>query len=339
MDHLRRFPKCGFTLVELLVVIAIIAILIALLLPAVQAARESARRVQCQNNLKQLGLAIHNYHDVHKVLPPSGINRPTTGNLDPRSGTQFSWIALILPQIEQSSLHDQIDFRMSAFQQATNPQAMSISTLRCPSDGSTPRPFEDPVLTAGKVFAKGNFAAFVTPFHVENQWRYPGAIVSNRRQSFGDLTDGTSNTVMLSELRTRNHPQDQRGVWALGWTATTQLAFDVHDKDPVDYTQWGYKPNPLGLGASQPPNNRGPNVDMLYECPDPAGAQLAKMPCNTWIAGTSSEYLSAAPRSHHPGGVDVVFADGRLGFLSDQIDLLTMAFMIYISDSQSVATE
>jgi prepilin-type N-terminal cleavage/methylation domain-containing protein/prepilin-type processing-associated H-X9-DG protein len=337
---MHRAESRGFSLVELLVVIAIIGILVALLLPAVQAAREAARRVQCQNNLKQLGLAIHHYHDGFQAFPPSGIIGPSAGELDPRSGLQFSWIVLILAQLEQSSLHAQFDFRVPVFQQSQNPQAVPVATLICPSDGSHGRVFREAVLSAGKTFAKGNYAAFVSPYHVENQARFPGTLVANRRQTFASVTDGTSQTLMLSEVRTREHLQDQRGAWALPWNASTQIAFDLHDLEaPVVYGRVGYLPDTRGLGVNQPPNNQGPNVDMLYACPDPAGAQLAGMPCNEWQAKTSFAYLSAAPRSRHPGGVLVVYADGHVGFLTNQIDLLTMAYLIYVSDAQVATVE
>jgi hypothetical protein len=242
---------------------------------------------------------------------------------------------LILPQLEQSTIHAQFDFGVTVYQQLQEPQARAIATLACPSDGSSGRVFRHPELTGGKAFAKGNYAAFVSPYHVENQWRFPGTIVANRRQTFAELTDGTTQTLMLGELRTRAQQQDQRGAWALPWAGTTQLAFDLHDvDDPVNYAREGYVPNRLGLGLNQPPNNRGPNTDMLYDCPDPAGSQLDDMPCNVWEQGTSREYLSAAPRSRHPGGVQVTYAVGRVGFVANQIDLLTMAYLIYISDKQ-----
>jgi len=135
---------------------------------------------------------------------------------------------------------------------------------------------------------------------------------------------------------TRDHPQDQRGAWALPWTATSQLAFDMHDTvDPVDFSKDGFNPNRRSIGLTQRPNSQGPNVDMLYRCPDPAAAQLQRMPCNEWAAGTSRDYLSAAPRSHHVGGVEVLFLDGHVGFIGNGIDELAMAYLIYIKDGQT----
>jgi len=122
----------GFTLVELLVVIAIIGILIALLLPAVQAAREAARRTQCNNNLKQLGIALHNYHDSHGTFPPAHLETGTTG---PTFRHHFGWLAYLLPYIEQENVYRLIDFRLK-YSAPENRQdaSVGIKTFICPSD-------------------------------------------------------------------------------------------------------------------------------------------------------------------------------------------------------------
>jgi len=136
----ERGRRDGFTLVELLVVIAIIGILIALLLPAVQAAREAARRSQCTNNLKQIGLALHNYHDATKALPTGGLSKYVNGSL---SSTYWGWNTLIFPQMEQQSLHDALQVGQNSLwgtvSDATIRPHMQkpITVLQCPSDNPT----------------------------------------------------------------------------------------------------------------------------------------------------------------------------------------------------------
>src|SRR5690606_26844299 len=104
-----RFARRAFTLVELLVVVAIIGVMVGLLLPAVQAAREAARRMQCSNNLKQYGLSLHNYHDIYKQFAPGGTANAHPNNTNPRVG----WVVRVLPQLEQQALYDQLDFSVN----------------------------------------------------------------------------------------------------------------------------------------------------------------------------------------------------------------------------------
>ncbi len=327
----------GFTLVELLVVITIIGILMMMLLPTVHRSTESARRIQCANNLKQLALAVKQYELYQGVLPASGLHGPPAPGyyrfVEPRSGPQFSWLVLILPQLEQANLHSQFDFSRSVFQQPKDPQAIQVPTLLCPSDSARGQYFVDGALTGGKRLAKGNYAAFCSPFHTEVQLSFPGALIATG-QSTAAIRDGLSNTLMLSEVRVRSHPQDQRGAWALAWTAASLLAFDMHHN--IFMPRDRYVASNYFVGLAQPPNNQGPNVDMLYACPDMAGAQLEEMPCGVWQKGTEWEFLSAAPRSRHPGGVNVAFADGHVGFLINEVDDFVMAYLISINDGQSL---
>jgi prepilin-type N-terminal cleavage/methylation domain-containing protein len=128
--HRAREYSRGFTLVELLVVIAIIGVLVSLLLPAVQAARESARRIQCQNHLKQFALGIENYESSLKVFPASGIvDTSITATYESRSGRMMSWIVLVLPYVEQTALHSEFDFNQSVLNQAKEPQRNRVSPL------------------------------------------------------------------------------------------------------------------------------------------------------------------------------------------------------------------
>jgi prepilin-type processing-associated H-X9-DG protein len=242
----------------------------------------------------------------------------------------FSWIVLILPQIEQAALHNAFDFDQSVLAQPGDPQARRLPALLCPSD-SGGAVLADLALTNLREFAKGNYAAFASPYHLEFQHLFPGVINTTSRR-MADVRDGTSQTLMLSEVRTRDNRQDQRGAWALPWCGASALAFDLHHLGSAG--GGSYVADPAFLYQAQPPNNQGPNVDMLYACVDPAGAILARMPCN--LVTPAPFYISGAPRSLHPGGVNVAYADGHVAFLSENINRLTMAYLISINDGQAV---
>lgn len=334
-----RSARRGFTLVELLVVIAIIGILVALLLPAIQAAREAGRRMSCQNNLKQLALAASHYADVYVEYPASGIVDTSTLEYRPQTGTMFSWITLILPFIEQKQLHERFDFDHSVLAQVSNAQAVQPPTLLCPSASSRNHYYEDGP-TSGKRLAKGNYVAWVSPFHVEFQSRYPAALTSHTGHTDATFAgDGLSNTLMLSEVLTRAVREDQRGAWTIAWNGSSIIAYDMHDLGTVVWGQGGYRVNPASFGLTQRPNNPGPNLDMIYNCVAPASAQFDGTPCNTWAAGGANEYLSSAPRSRHPNGVNAAYADGHVGFLLNQVDEETMAYLIAIDDKHAAVAQ
>ena len=329
------FRSAAFTLVELLVVIAIIGVLVSLLLPAVQNAREAARRMQCTGNLRQLSLAMLNYESVHRVLPAAGIVDITEESFQSRTGKMFSWAVLILPQLGQTVLHNQFNFDVSVLEQLNEPQAEHFSLMLCPSGQAHERYFVDDDLTEGKRFAKGNYAAYVGPYHVDNQKEFPGAIVGHG-QKLTMITDGTSNTLMLAEVRARAQEQDQRGAWALPWTGSSLLAFDMHHNP---HGNGPYVPHHITDGLTQRPNNQGPTPDVIYHCVDKAGSQLDRMPCATWTTGYPYGFLSASPRSFHPGGVNVAFVDGHVGFLTDDIDEIAMAFLVSANDGHVLGAE
>jgi prepilin-type N-terminal cleavage/methylation domain-containing protein/prepilin-type processing-associated H-X9-DG protein len=338
--------RAAFTLVELLVVIAIVGILVALLLPAVQQAREAARRLHCTNNVKQLGLALQNYIDARKKLPSAGkyaepavaaYNSAGYWRIDLKSGTNQSWVVALLPFMEEQALYDQFDFTRQIDLTPNMPQAQQPSSLLCASDGARGRTFLVPRWVDSKQveYGKANYAAFANPFHIDS-WFYSGAIWLYGRKP-EQITDGTSSTLVFAEIRTRDNPADQRGAWALPWSGSSLLAMDFHPKGypqssgtDLNSHPGDYSANTSSLGLTQYPNSI--NGDVLYECPEPAEAQFDLMPCNNQWTG----YISAAPRSRHPGGVNAAFLDGHVGFLPDDIDEYAMLYMIDTTDGQVI---
>lgn len=208
----KRARKRGFTLVELLVVIAIIGILVGLLLPAVQAAREAARRMQCSNNVKQLSLAMHNYHDAHKQFP-LGVMWRGPGNLRNNS-TGWAWTAMILPYIEQAPLYNNLDFRIPPFDPSnTSPASVrneeAIKTplpfARCPSD---PAPATERTPVAGTEVEwatasySGNAGGFNGSQNGNHGTRSNGILMRTQGRhdiAFRNITDGSSNTFLVME--------------------------------------------------------------------------------------------------------------------------------------------
>jgi prepilin-type processing-associated H-X9-DG protein len=297
--------------------------------------------LECGNNLKQLGLAIANYETTHECFPPSGIvgtnPSPTRsdGSFVERQGKMFSWIVLILPQLEQDNLHAKFDFNVDILNQPNEPQAVPLKTVMCPSESARGRSLQDAALTNNKKFAKGNYAAFVSPYHTDQQDDFPGGLSGHKKHTAQSIKDGFSNTLAVSEVRTRGLADDQRGAWALPWTGATMMAFDMH-ADESNPNIKHYVPSLSSLGVTQVPNGIGPNVDMIHKCSDAAGAQVERMPCGEYGDG-GNHYLSAAPRSQHPGGVNVVFLDGHTGFISNSIDQVAMALLISCHDKQVVS--
>ncbi len=238
--HVRR--SRGFTLIELLVVIAIIAILIALLLPAVQSAREAARRTQCKNNLKQIGLALHNYESTVGSFPPGFISRVTGpwpgGSNDPvpEVGPGWSMFAMILPYMEQTQLHEQIDFNRPI----TDPvnqlaRSTNVEAFRCPSDT-----YDEPVsvwprsmgiddlaassyvgvLGGADPSGNGPTGSYLARYEESN---FNGMFHRNRAIRHRDITDGTSNTIGIGERAGMFSPNGWAGVIPGGQTVFSEM--------------------------------------------------------------------------------------------------------------------
>jgi prepilin-type processing-associated H-X9-DG protein len=192
---------------------------------------------------------------------------------------------------------------------------------------------QDPTYTHNKRFAKGNYAVWVSPYHFDTQDIYPGGLSTHRKYRHKDVKDGFTNTFLASEVRTRANALDSRGAWALPWNGSSTLSFDHHAHSQSTPRKFvGDALGTAGNGTSaqsQLPNVQETNWDVLYNCPDPAGARLDKMPCGD---RASMAWWSAAPRSSHPGGVNVVFLDGHTGFIPDSIDVIAMTYMVSAND-------
>lgn len=332
----------GFTLVELLVVIAIIGILVALLLPAVQSAREAARRVHCQSNLHNLALAVLNYESQQGALPPSSDARVIGqhhNQISIRSGSQLSWIVRILPNIEEQALYDQIDIEQPfGGRLEVNPTLNAQpALLLCPSDEARGRFYQNRRYSVDLPLGKGNYAAYASPEHVECQLVATGALI-NMPQPVARIVDGTSKSLMLTEVRTRSDVGDQRGAWAVSWVGSSVLGADVHGTNILtrichQSSPPKYFPNPIWAEFALLPNSGvGPDIprDDLFECNDSAAADLDGMPC--WVRGDTS----AAPRSMHVGGVNATHVDGSIYWLTDDIDPVLYGSLVCINDGLTI---
>lgn len=201
----RPRGRVGFTLVELLVVIAIIGILVALLLPAVQLAREAARRSSCTNNLKQIGLALHNYHDSLKSFPPDAIWTANKSGTAAQMGDQrnWTWIALLLPQMEQGALHAQINFNLPALNQTlkdgvTPIRSVLLPSFQCPSDS----PLRELPQGFGYTAYAAN-AGWDQHRRFYGDQRIAGVFPLLDPLRMEDITDGTSNVIAVGEVTNR----------------------------------------------------------------------------------------------------------------------------------------
>src|SRR5262245_44660982 len=320
-----RLPRRGFTLIELLVVIAIIAILIGLLLPAVQKVREAAARLQCTNNLKQIGLAMHNYHDANGVLPPG---------VGPFGCCWGTWQVYVLPYIEQDNMfkgytnlggNDSTGPRYSGGSNPANVTRQRVKILTCPTD--RPNAPLSSITNHNYVVNYGNTSFFQAPlggvaFGGAPFAGYPpGWIIPSARQSqmaaeysqnhpdhdrFGKytdlgsagrpqvalvtITDGTSNTLMASES-VQGQSNDLRG-----------------------FSWWG---GATGFTTWSAPNANEPDVLMGGICNVPATYNI---PCTT-ISSDARPRMMAARSRHSPGGVNAAFSDGHVIFIKDSINI------------------
>jgi prepilin-type N-terminal cleavage/methylation domain-containing protein len=327
----QKSAPTAFTLVELLVVIAIIGILVALLLPAVQAAREAARRIQCNNNLKQLGVAIHNYHDAHKLLPPALL---FDANQDPAKSDLFraNWVILVLPYLEEQSLYNQFNLKLPISDPANQAaRGTALSVMLCPTDIGQAIPFAGVSgSNMGSNWARGNYAANAgnlslgpAPYdscghcgmYGISPHRATGWVDNNRRgvmgacasMKLGKILDGTSHTMLLSEVRIGVNEFDHRGVWAMGTSGSSSLFRHGFDGDANG-------PNACFSGGSD--DIRG----CYYLESTSPGATPLKTECMFCYGPSGGDNATqATARSRHTGGVFSVFCDGSVHFIDDTI--------------------
>jgi prepilin-type N-terminal cleavage/methylation domain-containing protein/prepilin-type processing-associated H-X9-DG protein len=300
----RARLQLGFTLIELLVVIAIIGVLIGLMLPAVQKVREAANRLKCANNLKQLGLALHHYHESNGSFPFGATwNNPANVYDYPRG----TCLPRLYPYLEQDNLYRSITFNTTGplfwYTNPTNVPAIEtvLPLLLCPSDGRGGGlgPLYGPVL-GGTMSTRSNYLG------IYGQTQADGLYGSNNKHAFGvnfgaritDITDGTSNTMVMAEYLTGSATNSQHGTF---W---------------IDFS--------VGLSSLHTqltPNSPAP--DGLYgtTCCSTCNLPAENLPC---VALNDMEHTTtkfAAPRSRHPGGVNILLGDGSVHMVADNVDI------------------
>ncbi len=292
MGYSRRPVGRGFTLIELLVVIAIIAILIALLLPAVQQAREAARRTQCKNHLKQFGLALHNYHDTFNRLPPAVFETDADKNGTNEHQGHWAWGAFILPYIDQSPLYNQMAPGQRTPLQSVTLLSTPLSFIRCPSDIGEATADAARLGNSGTVanlvnLARANYAVVHNDaFTSSSISGCRGLFMRNHCYALRDITDGTSNQFLVGE---RDSLRDHRAA--------------------VFYA--------ISKGA----NNHDPSVSGPGNNPFTAQGYFgvygaATTPLNSIVPHSSA---NSGFSSLHVGGVHFGLADGSVRFISENL--------------------
>ena len=335
------FRRTAFTLMELLVVIAIIAVLIAILVPAVQYAREAARRTSCNNNLRQMITALTNYESQFKVFPPGGVDHANLANSNQctaaggctlnygrHSARGASFFILILKDMEEENAYNACNFRLPIrAPQNTTTTMHKIASFICASDEGGEKLFtvaSDPPLNLNGAIRKGNYAGnwgaaggdFDVPY-VKTPFKPQGLFGQSSAVRVADVLDGLSNTIALTEILSSKATDDCRGAMALGVMGASGFAGRTDDPNTDNHlipNKW-----PTDKRGDRIPfcNNSNPKF-ACTQVPDEWPA--LQMPISARLVLRASQQ-GAAPRSSHPGGVVTVLADSSIRFISDTISV------------------
>jgi len=341
--------RSGFTLIELLVVIAIIAVLIALLLPAVQQAREAARRTQCKNNLKQLGLALHNYHDVANSFPPGWINRYAQSPAATQfPGNGWGWNTFLLPYMDQAPIYNTMNFSLgfpgaltsagAEGAQATatyGPEQTVLQALRCPSDRGYKIVYNRPQKTsfgARSNYVGVNGTVFVDPTTpVVTIGDQNGIFGANSKRGVRDMTDGTTNTIVVGERSWKEWKGTQMGASAI-WAGARSAPGAGMD------TAYGVG---LTVGHTQVRINVPLNTTTTFTSTQgvsvTASVQSDSNVQNTNIGSTGwgqPDFFGF--RSEHTGGAHFLLGDGSVRFISENVNNLTYANLATLNDGNTL---